>query len=242
MNADAQNRPAALVTGAAVRIGRAIAEALAQRGYDIAIHYHTSKNEAEKLAEDIQNKGVNCDFFQADLSRFSEHSRLVERVKETFPHLNVLVNSASIFEKASLTDTEEDLFDRHFDINLKAPFFLCRDFARLIGQGQIINILDQRIARHHSTYFAYTLTKKTLAELTRMAATELAPKIRVNAIAPGYILPPAGQDRSTLEYLDRKIPLQQQGNLKQIQQAVHYLIENDFVTGQILYVDGGENL
>lgn len=232
----------ALVTGAAVRIGRAIAEALAEAGYDLALHYHRSRREAEELAIQLQKSNCSCELFQADLADTKQTCELLPAVMDRFSQLNLLVNNASIFENGVLRKTSPDLFDRHMAINFKAPFFLSRDFADRVDRGHIINVLDQRVRKIDKDYMAYTLSKKALANFTLMAAKELAPDVRVNGIAPGYILPPADADDSAGQRVAGKIPLQCRGNLDNIVHAVKYLIKNPFVTGEILYVDGGESL
>lgn len=235
-------RPAALVTGSAVRIGRAIAEALAEAGYNLALHYHRSRDQAEELATHLGSSNCQCELFQADLADFKQTGKLLPAVIDRFPRMNLLVNNASLFEDSTLRKTKPELLDRHMAVNFKAPFFLSRDFAKLAAKGQIINILDQRVRKVSTDYIAYTLSKKALADFTLMAAKELAPSIRVNGIAPGYILPPAGTESSADERISGKIPLQCQGDLDNIVHAVKYLIKNPFVTGEILYVDGGESL
>ena len=231
-----------MITGAAIRIGKAIAQAFANRGYELAIHYNRSAQEAQGLHRVLTEQGVPCELFSADLNDPAQYADLIERARQRFSNLQVLVNSASIFENALLKDTEEDLLERHLSINLKAPMRLSRDFARQISPGHIINILDQRIEGNHPSYFAYTVSKKALADVMQMSAVELAPDIRVNGIAPGFILPPPGAQTSSLLRLRESIPLRRQGTLDNIRQAVYYLLDNDYVTGQILYVDGGEHL
>ena len=241
-NLPTTNRPAALVTGGAVRIGRAMALFLARSGFDIALHYHRSEKAAKEVEHQINELGATCRLFQADLSRQDSLLGLIPQVKKTFSTLRLLINNAAIFEKARLVETEPELFDRHVALNFKAPFFLARDFARCVEQGQIINIVDQRIDSHRGDYFAYSLTKKSLAEMTKMAAAELGPHIRVNAIAPGFILPPADPADQDCERLLEKIPLKRQGSSDTICQSVKFFIDNDYVTGQILFADGGEHL
>ncbi|MBC6474698.1 MAG: SDR family oxidoreductase [Hormoscilla sp. GM102CHS1] len=232
----------ALVTGGVRRIGRALAQELALLGYDLAIHYRSSSASAERLRVQIESQGRTCKIYQANLERDRDIINLLGRVKADFQDLEVLVNNASIFEPATIKNTEMELFDRHLAVNLKAPFFLIRDFARFVGTGNIINIIDTRMSKNDYTYAAYTLAKKSLADLTSMAALELAPDIRVNGIAPGFILAPEGASHDYLDKLKQKLPMCQQGNVKQICQAMIYLLENDFVTGQLLFVDGGQHL
>jgi len=239
VNSPSTSRPAALITGGAVRIGRALARSLAPLGFDIALHYHQSEKAARELVREINGVGVTCRLFQADLCRQEELLGLIPQVKEAFVDLCLLVNSASIFEKAGLTETETDFFDRHFALNLKAPYFLSRDFARCVSRGHIINILDQRITGNRPEYF---VTKKSLADFTQMAAVELGPDIRVNAIAPGFILPPSDPASFDKQRYLENIPLKKQGSTDSLCQSVRFLIDNDYVTGQIIFADGGEHL
>ena len=233
---------AALVTGGARRIGRALVLSLAERGHDIALHYGNSEEDAQIVAEKIDNVGRKCHLFKSDFEKKEEVFALIPAVFEIFPDCNLLINNASIFEHASLMETDEQLYDRHFNINLKAPFFLSRDFARHCQEGQIINILDSKITQNVTDYFAYTLTKKVLLEFTRMAARELGPNIRVNGVCPGRILPPAGKDDVYLDQMSKALPLQRRGDLESITSAVSFLTEQRFITGEWIFVDGGEHL
>ena len=231
----------ALITGGARRIGKAIAIHLAENGFDIALHYNTSKAEAEEVSKEIKSKGQNCVLFQCDLSKIDSVLNLIDKVKQSFSSLSLLVNNASIFEKKSLIETDLDFFENHFNINFKAPFFLSQNFAKNFKAGHIINLLDTNITRDRTKYFIYNLTKKMLSEFTKMAAAELAPDIRVNAIAPSAILPPSNGEK---EYLDhsQSIPLKRWGNLSEILQSIDFLLKNEYVTGQCIFVDGGEHL
>lgn len=232
----------ALVTGCTKRIGKTIALDLAKQGYDIAIHYNSSRQEAEILRDKIKSLGKSCQIYQADLSCDEDILNLLPRVKEDFAQLDILVNNASVFEPATLEKTEMEFFNTHFAVNFKAPYFLIRDFARIYQQGNIINLVDTRIKKNDFTYSAYTLAKKALAHLTEMAALEFAPGIRVNGICPGWILMPEGATEEYLEQLRQRVPMRQQGDKSQICQAIRYLLKNDFVTGQLLFVNGGEHL
>ena len=235
----------ALVTGSAKRIGRAIALALARRGYDIAIHYRHSRSEAQSLSEQIEALGQASRLYQADLTVEKDILTLLPQIEADGLQLDLLVNNASIYEPATIQATEPDLFDRHWTANFKTPFFLTRDFARLYRTGSIINIVDAGIAKNESSYAAYALTKKALAELTKMAALELAPAIRVNGICPGFILLPVEADpadAALAERITQRVPLKRQGHVEPIERALEYLLDNAFVTGQLLLVDGGEHL
>ena len=232
----------ALITGGAKRIGKELALALASASYNIALHYGTAAGEAEKTAEEVRRRGVECTTFHCDLREESELLGLIPRVVKQMPGLEVLINSASIFHKGSIAETGPDLFDTHLAVNLKAPFFLSRDFAKFCRRGQIINLLDTRVARNDFGYAVYTLTKKALLDLTKLSAREFAPSIRVNAVAPGLVLPPEGGSKEAFENMAGKIPLRKTGGPEHVVRAVEFLLKEDFLTGQIIYLDGGEHL
>ncbi len=236
------SRGTALVTGGAKRIGRTIALGLAEMGFDIAVHYRSSEREAREVVETIQKTGRKSDMFQADFARTEHIENLIPRVTEQFGGLTLLVNNVSIFQRGSLLETDAEQFDMEVTVNLKAPFFLTRNFARICKEGNVINLLDTKIARTLTRYFIYTLTKKALYEFTVMAAKELAPDIRVNGVAPGVILPPPGKDEAYLEERGNELPLRKTGSPEKIFDAVRYLIESDFVTGECIFIDGGEHL
>ncbi len=233
---------AALITGGAKRIGKEISLLLSALGYDIALHYNHSAAEARQTSLQIQSNGVRCETFRCDLSSEKNVSGLISTVKRKFPNLNLLVNSASIFEKSSLIAGSASALNTHFAANLKAPYILSCQFARACKKGQIINLLDTNISKNKTAYSAYLLSKKSLAEFTKLAAVEFAPNIRVNAIAPGLILPPERKNKDYLERLAKRIPLKRRGHPGQIALTVQFLLENDFVTGQTIFVDGGEHL
>jgi len=233
---------AVLVTGGAHRIGRTIALSLAENGWNIALHYHTSQQEAESTAQEIYGKGVLCELFHCDLSCESDVSELIPAVVRVFPGLSLLVNNASLFEKKSIAETDNETLDRIWSVNLKAPVILMRDFARICSRGQIITIIDALYKHGDYHYAAYFLTKNGLAYATQLAAKEFGPGIRVNAVAPGIILPPDEDSPAFMERNSRLTPLKRKGTPEDIAQAVRFLIEHTFITGHILYVDGGEHL
>lgn len=235
------NNPAALVTGGATRLGLAFAMSLAQRGYDIAIHYHSSKDSAERVAKDIESLGVSCQVFQADLS-CDQPGDLVKQVTDHFPRLELLINSASAYEAASIANTSLGLLQQQFSVNFFAPFILTQAFAQKCKNGAVINILDNKIEFQQNDYAAYLLSKKTLAEFTRLAAIEYAPNIRINGIAPGVVLPGEERTEDYVSWRIENIPLQQQGSVEDLSRAMNFLIDSEFVTGQIITVDGGENI
>lgn len=232
----------ALVTGAALRLGRAIALGLAEKGYDLILHYNRSAAAAEDLADEIEQMGRSCQLFGLDFLQTDQIGAWMQQVLQQCPSCNLLVNSASIFEPAPFLTTEPEFFDRHLAVNLKAPFFLSQAFARHSQARHIINILDTKISTTATDYFVYTLTKKALFEFTRMAARELGPRIRVNGIGPGLILPPPGKDDAYLAEKARAIPLQQYGNPDQVVATLFFLLENKFITGECIFVDGGEHI
>lgn len=232
----------ALITGAAKRIGEAIAFELASLGYNVALHYNKSEREAQLIAEKIKTFGVRCELFPCDLADEKAVCGLIAAVYKKFSDLNVLVNSASIFEKSKFDIKDLKLFDAHFAINLKAPFILSSEFYRICKKGQIVNFLDTNIVKNHTSHVAYLLTKKCLAEMTKLAAVEFAPHIRVNGICPGLILPPKGQNVEYLDRMSHDIPLRRKGDVSYIRQSVKFFLENDFLTGQFIFNDGGEQL
>jgi len=233
---------AALITGGSKRIGRSISIELAGLGYDIALHYNLSHNEAVKTKKEIQKLGARCEVFKSDLSKNSGVTSLIKRVLKKFPNLSILINNASIFEEISFHDVTEKDFDNEFNINFKSPFFLSQHFSKNISDGMIINMLDARISKIHNAHFVYNLSKKSLHSLTLMLAKELGPNIRVNAICPGPILPAAGEDGKKLKKIALKTPLKKVGDTSYINDAVRYLVTNTYITGEVLFVDGGQHL
>jgi len=234
----------ALITGAAQRIGRALAEHLAAKGWSLAIHFNRSENKALALSDTLQKQFPNQTFmvFKADLSYNQEVENLLPRVIGKMGKPELLINNASVFEPGTIAQTSSLFFERMVRINLNAPFLLLRDFANLCLKGTIVNLVDTRITTNQPNFAAYTLSRKMLWELTKMAAMEFGPEIRVNAIAPGLTLPPEGKNEDYLLNLAGKIPMKRPGGIKPLLQSLDYIIENEFLTGQILYCDGGENL
>jgi len=233
---------AALVTGGAVRLGKAIALALAEAGFDIALHYNSSQTPAAQTQTEIRQKQVKCAIFQQNLVDVSGLETLIGRAQEIFPNLRVLINSASGYQAANITDTTPELFAAMTAVNLRAPFFLSQAFAKVVGKGNIINIIDNKIGFNQYHYAAYLLSKKSLAELTRMAAVELAPDIRVNGVAPGVVLPSEKRNKAYVDWRVQGIPLKRHGRADHITQAILHILQNDFLNGQIIVVDGGESL
>jgi NAD(P)-dependent dehydrogenase (short-subunit alcohol dehydrogenase family) len=237
-----KNKGTALVTGAAKRIGREVALHLAREGYGIALHYHHSKPEAMATAQAIYKMGRRCELFCCDLSEEAQTLKLIPQAYKAFPNLNVLINSASIFIPNQFGADDLTLFKTHWDINFKAPYILTASFARLVKNGQVINFVDTNAVKYKTKYADYLMTKKALLEFTKMAAVQWGPRIRVNGISPGMILAPVNNQPDDRLKRARQIPLQKTGSPLHILQSVRFLLENDYLTGQIIANDGGENL
>ncbi len=235
-----------VVTGAAVRLGRAIALALAENGADVVLHYGRSDEAAERTAAEVAALGRRVVVVSADLTNPIPAATAIFDAADRLGGADILVNSAAIFEDAPLADTTEDLYDRHLTVNLKAPFFLCREFVRRLPadrRGCILNLADWRGETPPADFVAYTLSKAGLVALTKSLALQLAPRVRVNAIAPGAMLPPPGE--AVGPWRSRKladIPLARTGGPEDIAAAAVYLVRSEFVTGEILHVTGGEHL
>ncbi len=232
----------ALVTGAAKRIGGEIALKLASEGANIALHYRNSENEARDLCLKIQSCRVNCWLFQADFDRRESYEGLIDEIFAKTGSLDVLVNSASIFPQSTLKDLTWENLASVVHINTWSPFHLSRSFAQKAAKGVIINMLDARNHGIDLKHVAYLLSKQALESLTRIMALEFAPNIRVNGVAPGLILPPPGENDSYLERLAHTVPLNRHGSAANIADAVLFLIKNDFITGQVIHIDGGRNI
>ena len=232
----------ALITGGARRIGRAIALSLSDSGWNIVLHYGSSEKEAEEVCRTIRKKGVGCERLDGDLGLIEDVQRLIPEAKRSFPDLSLLINSASIFERIDFFDTDPDTLLRFWCVNFQAPFFLTQAFSRLCERGHIINILDTKINRNSVKYFPYALSKKSLEDFTRMAAEALGPDFRVNGISPGLILPSQNMSESDFQKMGDRLPLRMTGDPDFIIKTVHFLLENTFITGEVINVDGGEHL
>jgi pteridine reductase len=236
----------AVVTGGSVRIGHALSVALARAGASVMIHSSRAGDESNRTVDEINSAGGKAAAVVADFGHPADAAREVfEAAVDRFGWVDVLVNNAAIFSPGTLASTTETDWDRHFDINLKAPFFLCREFASRRERsrpGAIVNIADWRGLRPTTGHLAYSLTKTALVSLTQILAKELGPEVRVNAVAPGAILPPAGADHDYMRQLRDEIPLRRTGSADDVASAVLYLLRSDFVTGDVLCVTGGQHL
>lgn len=231
----------ALVTGAAKRIGRQTALSLAEEGVNVIIHYLSSDDDAQKTVDELKGKGVNAWKIKADFAD-KGYEGLIKKAAELAGTLDILVNSASIFPRNTLADITFEDFMRNMEVNAWAPFSLSREFAREIGRGKIINMLDSRISGYDWTHVDYILSKHVLAQFTRMTAVEYAPHITVNGVSPGLILPPPGKDMSYIEKMNKTVPLKKHGNPVDIAEAIIYLLKSDFLTGEVINVDGGRHI
>jgi NAD(P)-dependent dehydrogenase (short-subunit alcohol dehydrogenase family) len=236
---------AALVTGGAKRIGRAIALSLAEEGHAVAIHAHRSVAQAQALAEDITRRGGRADVVQADLSDHEQVLALVAAASSAVGPLTLLVNNAGEFERDQIGDLDRLRWDRHFAVNLRAPVFLAEAFAAQVPVGSdasIVNLLDQRVLKPTPQFISYALTKSALYAATTMLAQALAPKVRVNAVAPGPTVKSPRQDAAGFARQASAVPLGHGATPQDIASAVVYLVGARSVTGQTIAVDGGQHM
>lgn len=232
----------ALVTGGAKRLGRATVLALARQGAGVAIHYHRSGEAAEVLAEEVQDHGVGAWTVNADLGDRGAVEGLFGAAVAKAGPVDILVNNASIFPGDTFGDATYEALEENFRVNAWAPFALMRAFTGQDRGGAIVNLLDARMGDYDKRHFSYHLSKRALFTFTRAGALELAPSIRVNGVAPGLVLPPPGEDESFLTKWAHSNPLNTHGGPEDIAEAVVFLAAAPFVTGQIIYVDGGRHL
>ncbi|WDI30600.1 SDR family oxidoreductase [Hyphococcus flavus] len=236
--------PAALVTGAGVRIGRALALTLADQGFDVGVHYNSSTKDAEAVASEVIAKGKTAATLKADLSNETEVSTLINRACESLGPLSLLVNNASVFEFDDIETMTRASWDKHIETNLRAPLKLAQDFAAQASEGaQIINVIDQRVLKLTPQFLSYTVSKAALHTLTVTLAQALGPKgIRVNAIGPGPTLKNARQSDQDWEQQTGSTILGKGATPGDICDALVYLISAASVTGQMIAVDGGQHL
>jgi len=229
-----------LITGAAKRIGKYLAEYLAKLGGNIVIHYNSSDKEALELEKKLKALGVNTLLVKADLSDSSEVFDLIEKVKKEWGYIDILINNASVYFETPLETVDEEILDLYIGVHLKAPFFLSKEFGSIMFKrksGRIINIVDYSPLRPYKNFAPYIVTKGALLTMTRVFAKEFAPYVLVNAILPGPIIPP-----EKVEYkFDplEKILLDYWAGEEEVAKAVRYLIETNFTTGAFIPVEGG---
>lgn len=247
--------PRALVTGAAVRLGRQIALELGEMGYDVAVHYGGSADAADEVVAALRGMGREAVALQADLSKEDAVAGLIPGAAQALGGpLTCLVNNASVFERDGFGDATRDSWDRHMDTNLRAPFRLIQDFAAQcpaalrdaegepIAQGAVVNLIDQRVRKLTPDFASYTISRAALWTLTRTAAQALAPDIRVNAIGPGPTLKSTNQSFEQFARQRAATVLGRGATPEDVAEAVRYLVRARAVTGQLICVDGGQHL
>ena len=237
--------PVALVTGGARRIGRAIVEDLAAHGWALAIHHNRSRDAAEQLAAGIRNTGGRAALVSGDFAKFECLKRILDQAGDALGPPTLLVNNASIFEEDGVGALDRARWQRHMIINLAAPVFLAEAFAAQVPdgvEGNVVNLLDQRIWKPTPRYFSYQISKSALFAATETLAQALAPQVRVNGIAPGPVLPSADQNAQRFRQQTEKILLGRPPDLAEFGRTVRYLVENRSITGQVIALDGGQHL
>ena len=233
-----------IITGAATRIGAAIAKKLSGPRVEMVIHYNNSKKEAEKLQKELVKNKTKVYLIKGDLAKEQDLKKIIKFSKSKLKHFDCLINNASLFEYDSLKNFTSKSWNQHLNINLKAPAYLAQEFSKNVKgkNNNIINIIDQRVFKLTPFFFSYTLSKTGLYTLTKTSAMELAPNIRVNGIAPG---PTIKNKRQSDEHFKKQYlatPLKQQVNVKDICSAVDFFIKNSSITGQVIAIDSGQSL
>ncbi|HOT99212.1 MAG TPA: SDR family oxidoreductase [Anaerolineaceae bacterium] len=236
----------ALVTGSGIRLGRAIALALGEAGCNLALHYNTSVESVIQVKSDLEKMGRKAHVFQQDLEDISHVQDLMTQVCSEFGHIDILINNAGIYPAGSGKAATPEKINKVFNVNLFSPWLLISAFASQLPrevQGKVINISDGKVFRNGTDHFSYRVTKQAINTITAMFALELAPNITVNAIAPGTMLPLLGYEHVDLQVVaDRQIPLKRIGSPEIIAQNVLHILSQDFMTGDVIRVDGGEFL
>jgi len=243
--AASESRPVALVTGAARRIGRTIAIDLARHGWDVAVHYNQSFEDAQTVLDEIQRLGGHAVGIGADLGDEEQTVSLVSKAASELGPVVCLINNASVFEDDRVFSATRESWDQHLNINLRAPLVLTEAFARQLPhgtRGNVINLLDQRVWRPTPYFLSYTVSKVGLWTLTQTLAMALAPSIRVNAIGPGPTLPSVHQTEEQFSRQWAMTPLSRQVQLTEISAAVRFLLDASSITGQMIALDAGQHL
>ena len=235
----------ALVTGGAKRIGRTLVTALAADGWAVGIHYNRSAHEAEDLAQSLRDGGGRAAAFRADLCAESAVRDLLPAVGRSLGPVTLLINNASTFENDSVADMTRQSWDRHIEANLRAPMVLTQDIAASLpagSQGNVINILDQRVWNLTPYFLSYTVSKSALWTLTRTLAMALAPRVRVNGIGPGPTLRNERQSEAHFAAQYQAVPLARPTDPSEVAEAVRFILRSPAMTGQMIALDGGEHL
>jgi NAD(P)-dependent dehydrogenase (short-subunit alcohol dehydrogenase family) len=233
-----------LVTGGAVRVGRALSLGLAEAGFDVVVHYNSSVGAAKEVEKKVAGLGRRALLAPGDVSESAQIMRIADQVEREFGRLDVLVNSASNFYSTPIMDVEEAEWDKVMAVNLKAPFLLAQATAPLLQQsrGCIVNILDVGAIEAWTSYPVHAVSKAGLLHLTRVLAKAMAPHVRVNAVAPGTVLPPDDFDPEALERERKRTPLGTLGTPQDVVRTVLFLQSSPFITGEMILVDGGRHL
>ena len=233
-----------IITGGATRIGAAIAKSLADYETIITIHYNTSKGNALKLKKQLEDLGSEVYLLKADLNNIKQTQKLLKLAYSKMKGLNCLINNASLFENDNLQNFTEKSFTKHLNVNLKAPAILIQNFKKLLknSEGNIINIIDQRVEKLTPYFFTYTLSKSSLVTLTKTASMKLAPNIRVNGISPGPTLKNSRQSKNHFKKQWKSVLLEKKVELINICDGVKFLIRNSNITGEIINIDSGQRL
>ena len=233
-----------IITGGATRIGAAIAKSLADYETIITIHYNRSKKNALKLKKELEDLGSEVYLLKADLNNHKQTHALLKLAYKKMKGLNCLINNASLFEDDSLYNFTDKSFTKHLNINLKAPAILIQNFKKLLknSEGNIINIIDQRVEKLTPYFFSYTLSKSSLVTLTKTAAMKLAPNIRVNGISPGHTLKNSRQSETHFKKQWKSVLLKKKVELENVCEGVKFLIKNDNITGEVINIDSGQRL
>lgn len=240
-----QTRPVVFITGAAKRIGRALALDFAKRGWDIAVHYNNSQKDADELVRELERLGASAIALKGDLAQSHKVHELIEKCGSEFGRPACLINNASLFENDRIETMTSDGWDAHLNINLKSPVFLAQAFAKSLpegDQGHIINIIDQKVHNLTPYFYSYTISKSALWTATQTLAQALAPNIRVNAIGPGPVLKSIHQTDEQFEKQYASTPLERGATPEEIASAVHFILDAPAMTGQIIMLDGGQHL
>ena len=233
-----------IITGAATRMGAAIAKKLSGPGVEMVIHYNRSKSEAEKLQKELSKNKTKVFLVKGDLAKEQDLKKIIKFSKSKLKYFDCLINNASLFENDNLRNFTPKSWSQHIDVNLKAPAYLTKEFSKNIKtkNNNIINIIDQRVFKLTPFFFSYTLSKTGLYTLTKTSAMELAPNIRVNGIAPGPTIKNKRQSAAHFKKQYLSTPLKRQVSVHSITNTVDYLIKNMSITGQVIAIDSGQNL
>jgi NAD(P)-dependent dehydrogenase (short-subunit alcohol dehydrogenase family) len=234
-----------LVTGAGRRLGRVIALDLARHGWAVGVHYRASAAEASQLVRDIERSGGKAAAFAADLAQMRALAPLIETCARALGPVTCLINNAACFAWDTIATVDAEAWQAHLEVNLRAPVFLSQAFARSLPQGlegNVINLIDQKVLRLDPNHFSYTIAKSALWTATQTMAQALAPRIRVNAIAPGPVLRSQGQSQTDFERECRATPLQRPVGAEDVTAAIRFLLETKSITGQMIALDGGQHL